>query len=115
MMNGLKQNFPHFINDYVSQLVETFQPQVVLLFGSQATGTAHEDSDVDLLVLMDHDKRRDVDQEIEIDRVIPRTFPLDIIVRKPSDFQRRIEAKDMALATMWENGKKLYERKPHYA
>jgi len=94
--------------------VEKFQPQTVLLFGSQATGTAHKDSDVDLLVLMDHDKRRDVDQEIEIDRTLPRTFPLDIIVRKPHDFQRRIKEKDMALITLWESGKKLYERQPHY-
>jgi len=103
------------IDNYVSRLVEVFQPQAVVLFGSQASGMAHKDSDVDLLVLMDHDKRRDVDQEIEIDRTLPRSFPLDIIVRKPQDFQRRIEAKDMALITLWKNGKKLYERQPHHA
>jgi len=110
----MEQGITQLIGNYVSQLVEKFQPQTVLLFGSQATGTAHRDSDVDLLVLMDHDKRRDVDQEIEIDRTLPRTFPLDIIVRKPHDFQRRIKEKDMALITLWESGKKLYERQPHY-
>ena len=111
----MQRNLTPLIGDYVSRLVETFQPQAVVLFGSQAAGTAHQDSDVDLLVLMNHDKRRDVDQEIEIDRTLPRAFPLDIIVRKPHDFQRRIGEKDMALITIWESGKKLYEREPHYA
>ena len=111
----MKQGLTHLIGSYVSQLVETFHPYAVVLFGSQATGTTHKDSDVDLLVLMDHDKRRDVDQEIEIDSTLPRSFPLDIIVCKPHDFQRRIKEKDMALITIWESGKKLYERQPHYA
>jgi predicted nucleotidyltransferase len=111
----MQQNLTHLIGDYVSRLVETFRPQAVVLFGSQATGMTHRDSDVDLLVLMDHDKRRDVDQEIEIDCALPRTFPMDIIVRKPDDFRRRIAGKDMALITLWESGKKLYERQPLYA
>ncbi len=71
------------IDQYVTRLVERFQPQSVLLFGSQAAGTATADSDVDLLVVMNHDKTRDVEQEIEIDRTLSRQFPLDILVRRP--------------------------------
>ena len=47
------------IDQYVERLVDRFQPQSVLLFGSQAAGTATADSDVDLLVVMNHDKKRD--------------------------------------------------------
>ena len=43
------------IQQYVQLLVERFQPRTVLLFGSQAEGTAGIDSDVDLLVVMNHD------------------------------------------------------------
>ena len=98
------------IDDYVQRLVERFHPQSVLLFGSQAAGTADEHSDVDLLVVMNHDKDRDVEQEIEIDCALSRTFPLDILVRRPQEVQRRMAAKDMALLTMFKTGTLVYGR-----
>ncbi len=103
------------IHSYVRQLVKHFNPQTVLLFGSQATGTSDADSDVDLLVVMEHDKKRDVEQEIEIDRTLSRPFPLDILVRRPVEVRRRLAARDMALTTMFKTGKRLYERSPHHA
>jgi len=103
------------IDQYVKRLVDRFQPQSVLLFGSQATGTATADSDVDLLVVMNHDKPRDVEQEIEIDRTLPRKFPLDILVRRPEEVSRRLASHDMALVTIFETGVSLYERPRNYA
>ncbi len=38
------------IDDVVRQIVERFQPQRVILFGSYAYGEPHPGSDVDLLV-----------------------------------------------------------------
>jgi predicted nucleotidyltransferase len=38
-------------------VVETFDPQAVILFGSRARGEAHADSDWDLLVIVDEDAR----------------------------------------------------------
>jgi predicted nucleotidyltransferase len=103
------------IDDYVKRLVARFNPQTVLLFGSQATGTSAADSDVDLLVVMDHDKKRDIDQEIEIDRALSRPFPLDILVRRPVELKRRMDANDMALTGMFKTGKLLYVRTQHHA
>ena len=40
------------IRRYVRQIVETFQPDQVILFGSYAKGEQRKDSDVDLLVVM---------------------------------------------------------------
>jgi len=96
------------IDEYVQRLVERFHPQSVLLFGSQASGTANENSDVDLLVVMDHDKSRDVEQEIEIDCALSRTFPLDILVRKPQEVKRRIAGQDMALLAMFKTGRLVH-------
>ncbi len=103
------------IDQYVERLVDRFQPQSVLLFGSQASGTATADSDVDLLVVMNHDKTRDVEQEIEIDRTLPRQFPLDILVRRPEEVSRRLASHDMALVTIFKTGVSLYERPRNYA
>lgn len=36
-------------------VIETFDPQAVILFGSRARGDAHPDSDWDLLVIVDDD------------------------------------------------------------
>ena len=103
------------IDQYVTRLVDRFQPQSVFLFGSQAAGTATADSDVDLLVVMDHDKTRDVEQEIEIDRTLPRQFPLDILVRRPEEVSRRLASHDMALEAIFKTGVSLYERPRNYA
>jgi len=40
--------------DITRRLVAEFQPEEVILFGSQAWGIPNEDSDVDLLVIVSH-------------------------------------------------------------
>jgi hypothetical protein len=40
------------IRRFVRQIAERFQPDKVILFGSYAYGTPHNESDVDLLVIM---------------------------------------------------------------
>src|SRR5258706_16379839 len=40
------------IRVYARQIAKRFQPDRIILFGSYACGTPHEDSDVDLLVVM---------------------------------------------------------------
>ncbi|MCX7776649.1 MAG: nucleotidyltransferase domain-containing protein, partial [Armatimonadetes bacterium] len=43
------------IQRVVNEIVEKFKPQRVILFGSQAKGEAKEESDLDLLIVMDFD------------------------------------------------------------
>ena len=52
---------------FVRQLAEKFEPERVVLFGSYAGGTPTDDSDVDLLVVMHHNKRN-VEQSLDIMR-----------------------------------------------
>jgi predicted nucleotidyltransferase len=40
------------IRRFARQVAERFQPDKIILFGSYAYGTPHEDSDVDILVVM---------------------------------------------------------------
>lgn len=97
------------IRQYAEVIVRTFNPERVILFGSYADGNPTEHSDVDLLVVMPH-KRRDVEQAFEIRRAIPRTFPLDLVVRTPEGMQRRLRQNDTFLTSIWRTGKTLYER-----
>ncbi|MFC1461221.1 nucleotidyltransferase domain-containing protein, partial [Verrucomicrobiota bacterium] len=84
-------------------------PERVILFGSYANGYASDDSDVDLLVIMRH-KKRNVEQALEIDRRIDRSFPLDLIVKTPQEIRRRLSMKDIFVAGILREGKILYER-----
>lgn len=61
-------------------IVREFTPLQVILFGSYAYGTPTEDSDVDLLVVMDIPKSEFRNKAIEIQQRIPHRFGLDLLV-----------------------------------
>ena len=96
------------ITDYVRRLVEQFDPEQVVMFGSHAAGTAHADSDVDLLVVMPHSGPA-VEQAARIRRDLRAGFPLDIIVRSPAAIQRRLAMGDRFIREILETGKVLHE------
>src|SRR5438128_28790 len=47
---------PEKLNEAVKRIVEAAHPRKIILFGSQARGTATEDSDADLMVIEDEVK-----------------------------------------------------------
>jgi predicted nucleotidyltransferase len=98
------------IRAMVRRIVERFDPEIVILFGSHARGTANPDSDVDLLVVMAvHGSKRD--QRIEIRRAL-REFrvPKDIIVVTPEEFAWRMEIPGIIERPAATEGKLLYAR-----
>lgn len=97
------------IDDVVRQIVEQFDPERIILFGSYAYGTPRPDSDVDLLVVM-NTPLREVQQEIAIQRTLRRHFPLDLLVRKPDYLARRIAIGDPFLQEITRRGIVLYAR-----
>jgi hypothetical protein len=81
---------------YLRVLVEQFQPQQVILFGSYAYGQPDEHSDVDLLLV------KDVEESVLKDKVqirrawwkMPRPEPLlpfDLILVSPQRHRERLE------------------------
>jgi predicted nucleotidyltransferase len=97
------------IQEYAQKVVQEFQPERILLFGSHGRQTATADSDVDLLVVMQH-RKRNVTQALEIDCRIHREFPLDLIVRTPAEVRRRLAQHDVFLTTIFKEGQTLFER-----
>ena len=72
------------IQAFVDQVVQRFHPLKVILFGSYAYGRPTRDSDVDLLVIMPH-AGPSAQTATRIRLACPRSFPMDLIVRKPSE------------------------------
>src|SRR5438477_9732916 len=95
------------IRRFARQIAERFHPQKIILFGSYAYGTPHEESDVDLLVIMP--ARNAIDQAVRIDCAFERLFSLDLIVRTPWQMKYRLREGDWFLREIVEKGKVLYE------
>jgi predicted nucleotidyltransferase len=95
------------IRRYARQVAEKFRPERIILFGSRAYGTPHEDSDVDLLVVMP--ARNESDQALRIWNALNAPFPMDLIVRTPRNLAWRLEQGDWFLREITSLGKTLYD------
>ena len=93
-------------------IVREFAPLQVILFGSHAYGTPTEDSDVDLLVVMDIPESETTRQAGEIWQRIPRRFNMDLLVRSPKEIAYRVSHNDWFLREITEKGEVLYESIP---
>jgi predicted nucleotidyltransferase len=91
------------------QIVEEFQPEQIILFGSYAHGRPGPESDVDLLVVMDT-PHTEMEQAVRICQAIDYHFGLDLIVRTPATMARRLALGDSFLHEATQDGKVLYER-----
>jgi predicted nucleotidyltransferase len=94
----------------VRRIVERFDPERIILFGSHARGAAGPDSDVDLLVVMAiRGSKRDT--QIEIRRALHDfRIPKDVVVTTPEDFAWRKEIPGTIERPAAREGKVLYAR-----
>ena len=94
----------------VKRIVERFNPDQVILFGSHARGTAGPDSDVDLLVVMPFaGSRREKAVEIGV-ALHGFGVSKDIVVTTPEDFAWRKEIPGTIERPAALEGKVLYAR-----
>jgi uncharacterized protein len=96
------------IHQVVSQIVENFKPQKIILFGSYARGNPRPESDVDLLVIL-NTPFKEVQQAIQICQQIEYRFGLDLIVHTPKHLAKRLKMGDWFLHDVLKEGKVLYE------
>jgi predicted nucleotidyltransferase len=92
------------------RLVEGFHPNRIILFGSQARGTADERSDVDILVVCSFEgKRRQL--MLEMDRVLgDLDYAFDVLILRPEEFERDRMIAGTVGRYASKEGKVLYER-----
>ena len=94
----------------VERIVTEFDPERIILFGSHAYGKPAPDSDVDLMVIMETE-RRPAERILAISRLLsPRPFPVDIVVRTPEELARSLRRTDPFIHEIMERGRTLYAR-----
>jgi predicted nucleotidyltransferase len=91
------------------RLVDAFAPEKIILFGSQARGTADERSDVDILVVCEFsDGRRSL--RLAMDRALwGLRLARDIVVLTPEEFERDRHIPGTVARPASLEGKVLYE------
>ena len=94
----------------VDVLVDRFRPDRVILFGSQARGTADPRSDVDLLVVCPVQGSRRALQ-VAMDRTLRGCrFARDIVILTREEFERDRLIPGTVARPAWLEGRVLYER-----
>lgn len=94
----------------VERLVEGFDPERILLFGSRARGTAHPDSDLDVLVVMPPGTQKRETQVAMRRALRDLRASKDILVTTPEEIERRGRIPGLVLGTALREGVELYAR-----
>ncbi|MEW6028230.1 MAG: nucleotidyltransferase domain-containing protein [Chloroflexota bacterium] len=95
----------------IKRLAAALKPEKIILFGSYASGNPSPDSDVDLLIIKDGDKKQNYITASML--LYPRKFPVDIIVKTPKEVNEALKGgKDNSffIREIMKKGKVLYDR-----
>jgi predicted nucleotidyltransferase len=98
------------IRQMVRRLVKQFDPEQIILFGSQARGTAGPESDVDLLVVMtsvSSKRKLQLAMRLALHQFL---IPFDVIVTTPDEINRRKHIPGTIIRPALIEGKVLYVR-----
>ena len=94
----------------VERLVDRFDPDQIILFGSQARGTAMPGSDVDLLVIMPvtgSKREKRVEMRVALHDI---TVPKDILLATPEEVLRDKDLVGTIIRPALREGRVLYAR-----
>jgi len=91
------------------RLVAEFQPEQVWLYGSHAWGKPHDDSDVDLLVVVPHSDETPIRRSQRAHRCLRGLrMPKDVLVETRQEVDRVKGLKTSLESTILSGGRRLY-------
>src|SRR5262245_43970790 len=96
------------IKKLCEQIASEFNPEKIILFGSQAYGKPTAESDIDLLVVMSYEGSP-FRQAGEILKRLQVWMPVDLIVRSAEEIEQRLKIGDRFMREILERGKVMYE------
>lgn len=97
------------IQEIAKKIIDKFQPEKIILFGSYVWGMPEPDSDVDLFIIKETDNTRKTAREID-GSLWGRLIPLDIIVYTPESVERNLIQGDFFIRDIISKGKILYAK-----
>ena len=94
--------------DAIFEQLKKTKPQAIILFGSQATGETHKDSDFDILLIQDTDKPF-LDRIRAVHSNLRTHLALDVIVLTPKE-ARDLPKRNTFFSQILKEGKLIYGR-----
>lgn len=107
---GCEQPVSKTLPAAVARIAAALKPEKIILFGSYAYGQPTADSDVDLLVVMET-QASSKERSWAVSRLLPRPFPVDILVRTPREIDQALEHGDFFIEEIVSQGQVMYERR----
>ncbi len=94
-------------------IIEDYDPDKIILFGSHARNEEKEESDLDLLILSDSEKnkprfKRGLELRVKLSQFI---IPKDLLFFSHEDWNQGQDVPNSFVNTIAKEGKILYERK----
>ena len=96
------------INNITQQIIEKYHPEKIILFGSAARGDDDSGSDADFLIIKQDTPFYGADRIRELSKSIKRKIPVDFLIYRPGEFNKRVEMGDPFLRSILKEGKVLY-------
>jgi len=101
-------DFEKEIESITTQLIEKYGPEKIILFGSAARGDTGPDSDADFLIVKKQTPYYGSDRIRELSSMIERNIPVDFLIYRPEEFEKRLEMGDPFLKAILKEGRVLY-------
>jgi predicted nucleotidyltransferase len=99
------------LQNMTNRLVQTFQPEQVILFGSYAWGIPHDGSDIDLYVIVPESSERPLQRARRARACMGDVrVALDILVRTRAEADKYRHLYASLECQIFEKGRVLYER-----
>ncbi len=99
-----------YVQEVLKKIIAHYAPQKIILFGSYAYGQPDEESDIDLLIVKETDKRP-TERWTDLKRLLRdrnRLVSVSPLVYTPRELEERLTLKDPFIQEILENGEVLY-------
>lgn len=109
MATATTENIMPLVKMISKRLKESYEAKEVILFGSYARGEAHEDSDIDLLVIADTKERlhERIATVLKLLRGLIRYTPLSPIVLTPDELEIQLKKHNQFIEEIIETGLRI--------
>ncbi len=99
------------VNKVVKRLVKTYHPLKIYLFGSYAWGTPTDDSDLDLLIVVDHTDQNTYQRAVAGHHALwGLEVPKDLLVYTEKEFEKEAQDVTTLCHKVTKDGIKVYAK-----
>ncbi len=103
-------DLPRRVQEVIQKIIEGYNPERIIIFGSYARGDWTEDSDLDVLVVKETEERP-FDRIGSVSSMCwPRKLPMDIVVKTPDEIADELDRHELFTREIMREGAVVHDR-----